>query len=179
VGGELTESELLRAVRPSCSPSLGSIIDAVVAYEEFALLLDAAFRTLCAVSYSQGAQPLMARDVQAHDVIVHCSRDLSGSYRQAEDRMAAIGAATGLEERLGVFAIPSSPSDLVELLLEHHETVQAGKSNTGKRPWFEPYRGGWIVRPPYGTAVPHEPGSGFVHPVRVNALSRFIEDTRT
>jgi hypothetical protein len=177
--GDLTEAELLRAVRPACSPSLGSVIDAVVAYEEFALLLDTAFRTLCAVSYSQGAQPLMASDVQAHDVIVRCSRHLPGSYRLAEDRMAAIGAAAGLEERLGVFAIPSSAPDLVELLLQHHETVQASKSRTGKRPWFEPYRGGWIVRSPYGTTEPPEPGSGFVHPVRVGALSRFLEDTRT
>lgn len=179
VEGELAESELLRAVRPYCSPSLGSIIDAVVAYEEFALLLDTAFRTLCAVSYSQGVQPLMAGDVQANDVIARCSRDLPGNYRLAEDRMAAIGASAGPEERLGVFAIPSSPPDLVELLLQHHETVQAGKSRSGKRPWFEPYRGGWIVRPPYGTTAPPEPRSGFVHPVRVGALSRFLEDTRT
>ena len=43
----LTEAETLHEVRPRCSAALGQIVDAVVAYERFALLADAAFRTLC------------------------------------------------------------------------------------------------------------------------------------
>ena len=52
VADELSEADLLEAVRPSSSPTLRRIVDAVVAYERFALLVDAAFRTLCAVSHS-------------------------------------------------------------------------------------------------------------------------------
>ncbi len=179
VKGNFSEAELLDAVRPSCSPALGSFVDAVVAYELFAALVDAAFRTLCAVSHSMGAQPLTPLHVQAHDTIVHCASELPGHYRRAAERTAAIGADGGLEERLGDFAIPRTPAGLVELLLEHHEHVQAGKAPNGKRPWFEPFRQGWVVRAPYGTVEQHPVGPSFVHPVRVAALRRFLEDTRT
>jgi RNase P/RNase MRP subunit POP5 len=179
VEGELSEAELLHAVRPSCSATLGSIVDAVVGYERFAALVDAAFRTLCSVSHSMGAQSLTAHHVEAHEMIVRCARDLPDHYRTAAEQMTAIGADSGLEERLGAFAIPRTPTGLFELLLEHHERVQAGKPPNGKRPWFEPLRHGWVVRSPYGTAEQPELGAWFVHPVRVAALRRFLEDTRT
>ena len=94
--------------------------------------------------------------------------------------MAAIGAESDLEERLGEFAIPRSANRAGdELLLEHHERVQAGKPPQGKRPWFEPLRNGWVVRASlrHGRATPTR--AGFVHPVRVAALRRFLEDTAT
>lgn len=179
IDGELSEAELLGAMRSSCSHALGRIVDAVVSYERFAALVDAAFRTLCSVSHSMGAQPFTAHQVETHEMIVRCARELPDHYRSAADQMAAIGADGGLEERLGEFAIPRSPVGLVELLLEHHERVQAAKSPYGKRPWFEPVRHGWVVRRPYGTAKQPELGPDFVHPVRVDALRRFLVDTST
>jgi hypothetical protein len=179
VEGELTEAEVLEIVRPHCSSELGEIVDAVVAYERFAMLVDAAFRTLCSVSYSMGTQPMMARDVVGHGTIDLCSREVGGRYREAMEKMGAIGAEAGLESRLGEFAIRRSPTELFLLILEHHEGVQAAKSLGGKRPWFEPHRKGWVVRSPYGTAEPPVPDARFVHPVRVSALRRFLTDTAT
>ena len=175
--GEMVEAQVLKVIRPQCSPALGSVVDAVVGYEEFALLLDVAFRHLCAVSHGQSG-PLMAKEAQRDDLMVKTAEALPGKYREAQDRMVAIDAANGLEEKLGAFANRHTPSDLVVRLMEHHEGVQSGKANTGKRPWFEPYRGGWKVRPPYGTTDQRGLENGFVHPVRIAALSRFVEDTR-
>jgi hypothetical protein len=177
VESELHEAEYLEAVRASCSAALGAIVDAVIAYEQFAARVDAAFRTMCSVSYSMGAQPLTPAKVKGHDMIVRCARGLPDHYRRAAETMAAIGAEGGLEERLGDFAIPRSPSELVELLFEHHERIQAAKMPNGKRPWFEPLRDGWVVRGQYGTAEQPELGPWFVHPIRVTALRRFLADT--
>jgi hypothetical protein len=179
VEGDLTEAELLDAVRPSCSPALGSIVDTVVSYERFAALVDAAFRTLCSVSHSMGAQPLTASQVTDHETIVRSARELPERYRAAAEKMAAIGASDNLEERLGDFAIPRSPTGLFGLLLDHHEWVQSRKPPNGKRSWFEPFRHGWVVRAPYGTPEQPQLGAWFVHPVRVAALRRFLEDTST
>ena len=179
IEGEVYEAELLDAVRPSCSPALGSIVDAVVAYERFAALVDAAFRTLCAVSHSMGAQPLTPALVDGHEMIVRCAQELPDHYHRAAEQMTAISAEGDLEERLGEFAIPRPPNELVELLLEHHERIQAAKPPHGKRPWFEPLRNGWVVRGPYGTPEQPQLGPWFVHPVRVAALLRFLEDTAT
>ena len=178
VEGQLNEAELLEAVRPNCSAGLGSLVDAVVAYERFATLVDAAFRTLCAVSRSLGTQPLTPKVVESDAIVVRAARDLPGHFRTAAAAMSAIGAEAGLEERLGEFAIKRSPGDLVELLFKHHEWVQQNQQPGGKRPWFEPLRDGYVVRGPYAALEPPELGTWFVHPVRVAALRRFIEDTK-
>ncbi|MGB0970452.1 MAG: hypothetical protein ACPGVG_05750 [Mycobacterium sp.] len=174
---ELSEAALLGAVRPLCSQRLGSIVDAVVAYELFSLLVNAAFRVLCAVSYSIGAQPLTTSLVAQHETLTRCAQQLPDSYHKAAESMAAIGAESNLEERLGEFGFPRSAGELAELVLEHHERIQANKPPQGKRPWFEPFRNGWVVRNPYGQAEAPQIGSDFIHPVRVAALRRFIEDT--
>jgi hypothetical protein len=174
---ELTEAEMLTAVRRLCSAALREIVDAVIAYEEFAAQVDAVFRTLVAVSHSMGARPLMPADVQKNDIIERCARELPDRYRIAIERMAAIDAAAEMEERLGEFAIPRLPLELVELAFEHHERIQALKPPNGKRPWFEPLRQGWVVRSPYSKADRPELGPWFVHPVRVAALWSFLEET--
>lgn len=177
VTGEMSEVQMLDVVRPNSSPTLRRIIDAVIAYELFAMLVDAAFRTLCAVSHSMGTQPLTVDSVAQHPTVRHCAEQLPSHYLRAAERMAAIGAEGNLEERLGEFAIARSPDELVELLLQHHENVQAQKPPQGKRPWFEPFRNGWVVRGPYGQAEQPTVKRAFVHPVRIAALRRFIEDT--
>lgn len=176
---DLTEAELLEAVRPTCSPSLGQIIDAVVAYERFAALVDAGFRTLCSISRSLGSQPLNADSAKGHETIERCAAELPDRYRHAADCTGTITSdiALLLEERLGAFGIVRTPADLVNLLLTHHEHVQAKKPPNGKRPWFEPFRGGWIVRGAYGSVEAPELGPKFVHPVRVAPLRQFMEDT--
>lgn len=177
LASDLTEAEMLTAVRPACSTSLGMIIDAVVAYEQFAALLDAVFRTLVAISHSMGARPLTPSDAQHHAIVLRCADELPGHYHQAVTSMAAIDTLAGIEDVLGDFAIPRSPTELVELVFEHHERIQSRKPPNGKRPWFEPLRGGWVVRNPYSSAAEPELGPWFVHPVRAHALKRFLEDT--
>ncbi|MGV0795507.1 hypothetical protein ABQF26_00970 [Mycolicibacterium elephantis] len=174
---KLSEAQLLTVVRPSSSRALRRIIDAVVAYERFALMVDASFRTLCAISYSINDQPLTSAHAAQHPTIIRSARELPGRYMKAVDEMAAIDADGNMEDRLGDFAIPRSAVELVDLLLEHHQRVQAAKPPQGKRPWFEPFRNGWIVRDPYGQTEQPQLGSEFVHPIRVAALRRFIEDT--
>lgn len=176
--GDLTEAEMLTSVRPSCSPALSAIVDAVIAYEQFAARVDAVFRTLVAVSHSMGASPLTPAHVQQHEMIVRCAQELPEHYQVAVERMAAIDAVGAVEGILGEFAIPRAPAELVEFAFEHHERIQAQKPPNGKRPWFEPLRQGWVVRAPYSKALPAQLGQWFVHPVRVAAVRRFLEDTK-
>jgi hypothetical protein len=177
IGSDLTEAQMILSVKGAASPQLRLIIEAVVAYERLAAMLDSAFRTLCSVSYSLGARPMIARDVERHQLIVGAGLELPGLYQEASERMAAIDAEAGLEERLGEFAVHQKPPQLVELILAHHERVQLAKPPGGKRPWFEHLRNGWVVRPQYG--APTLASSEFVHPVRVNALRSFLADTMT
>jgi hypothetical protein len=124
-----------------------------------------------------GAQPLTAASVSQHETLMRCAEALPDRYSRAAELMSAIGAESNFEERLGEFAFRRSVTELVELMLEHHERVQASKPPQGKRPWFEPFRDGWVVRNPYGQIEQPRLGPEFVHPVRVIALRRFLEDT--
>lgn len=169
-----TEPELLDAARKLASPGLRRVIDAVVSYEELAVLINAAFRLLCCVSYSLGGQPLTAAQVADDEMLDKCAREIPERFKRAVDLVAEVTHDVDLERRLGEFAFPHSPADLVELVLAHHEQVQYGKG--GKRSWFEPLRNGWVIRPPYGG--PERPDlSVFVHPVRVHTLRSFIRHT--
>jgi hypothetical protein len=173
----LADHELLDMVRGSCSSGLAAVVDAGMAYERLAQLVDTAFRTLCAVSYSMGAQPLTPTLLRDHEVLSTCAKELPSAYRAALERMAAIGSDVGMEDRLGEFGIPRSTTELVELLFSHHDRIQGGKAPAGKRPWFEPLRDGWVVRAAYGERVPPELSEYFVHPVRVEALHQFLRET--
>jgi hypothetical protein len=174
---DLSEAGLLSAIRPRCSPALGSVVDAIVAYEHFAAVADACFRTLCSISYAQGTKPMTPSIAASHPTIRRAAKELPSLYSRAAESMVAIDAVGGVEQDLGDLGIGRSPAELVDIVMAHHEHVQSRKLPNGKRPWFEPLRDGWVVRPSYGT--PDEPGldGSFIHPVRVAALSRFLADT--
>ena len=177
IRGEMTEAALLAVLRPSCSPGLKRVIDAVIAYEQLARLIDTAFRTLCWASYARGFEPLTPLSLDNDAAFASYVRDIPDAYQTAVERMSAIGVHSLLEERLGDFAIPRPPGDFFKLLLEHHERIQANKPPQGKSPWFEPFRAGWIVRGPYATAERPVVSDAFVHPVRIATLRRFVEAT--
>jgi hypothetical protein len=174
---ELVESRVLAAIRPQCSVELGAVVDAVVAYEEFARVADAVFRTLCFVSHSQGTRPMTPVDASKHGTVVRGAKELPRLYERAIERMARIDAVGPLEQDLGELAIKRSPPELVEVVMLHHEAVQGRKPPNGKRSWFEPLRDGWVVRRPYGSPYEPEIGASFVHPIRVAALQRFLKDS--
>jgi hypothetical protein len=171
------EAYLLAAVRPQCSPELGALVDAVVAYEQLAAMIDAAFRTLCTISYSIGDQPMTVMLARESPTLLRCAAEVPALYRTAVERIGPVAPARELEERLGEFAIRRTAGELVELLLDHHQRTQQRKPPNGKLPWFEPYRDGWVVRLAYGAAEPPEIDGQFIHPVRVDTLHRFMKET--
>lgn len=140
-------------------------------------LADAVFRTLCSISHSMGTKPLTPAIAAGHPTIALVAAELPSRFSAATERMAAIDATANVEEQLGELAIPRSSAELVEVVMAHHERVQAGKPPRGKRPWFEPLRDGWVVRHQYGTAQQPEVGDHFIHPIRIAALRRFLRDS--
>jgi hypothetical protein len=176
-GSDLGEADMLAAIRPRCSPALGQVVDAIVAYEHFAALADAVFRTLCSISYAQGTKPMTPSVAATHRTIVQGCKELPSLFSRAVERMVAVDAAGAVEQDLGELGIRRSPAELVEVVMAHHELVQGRKPPNGKRSWFEPLRDGWVVRLSYGTPDEPDLDGQFIHPVRVAAVRRFLADT--
>jgi hypothetical protein len=176
-GEDRAEAEVLGRIRRRCSPGLGAIVDAVDAYERFAALTEAVFRTLCSISYAEGTRPLTPRVAASHEVVLRAARELPGLFSRAVDAMAIIDAVGAIEQDLGEFAVRRPAAELVELVLNHHDEVQSKKPPDGKRPWFEPVRDGWVVRTPYGKPLEPALADQYIHPVRVAAMCRFLADT--
>lgn len=171
------ESALLERLRSRASAELRAVLDAVDAYERFALLVDSAFRELCRVSAAHGSQPVTPHAMRRNETIIAAARDLPDRFARAIERMSVIGTESDLELALSDFGMPQSPVALVELLFEHHERVQSAKPPRGKRSWFEPVGEGRVVRLPYEQVSPRPLDGGYVHPVRIAALHRFVRES--
>ncbi|MDJ0412080.1 hypothetical protein [Rhodococcoides fascians] len=171
------ESEILTSIRPEASSDLGARIDAITAYERFAKVLDVCLQTVAHVSYSSNAQPVQPEDFADHENFLYASRSLPALYAQAAEKISAVAETDSLHNRFAIFADPHTPAELALRTLHHHHKIQAEKPPAGKRSWFEEFRGGWVVRSAYGSAIAPVRSESFVHPVRIRAFLRFLQDT--
>jgi hypothetical protein len=173
-----SEPDALRAIRPRASRALVSRIDATLAYERFSYLLESGFRELCRMSTAQGSQPIVPTNAAGNDVLVAVAAQLPAAYDRALETMANHDLALPLEQALGGLGVRSSAAELVTVLMDHHEQHQLSKPPRGKRPWFEEYGRGWVVRHPYrdGSTTTLQSDDVFVHPFRIDTLKRFLED---
>jgi hypothetical protein len=173
-----SEPEALRAILPRASSDLATRIDAALAYERFAYLLDTGFRELGRMSTTLGSQPITPLNATGNEVLVAVARQIPDAYSRAVDAMADLDLALPLEQGLGRFGEQSGAAELVTTLMDHHERHQLSKPPRGKRPWFEEYGRGWVVRQPYrdGSTVTVDEDDVFIHPFRVDTLSQFLRD---
>jgi hypothetical protein len=173
-----TEHQALRAIRSRASAELVARIDGVLLFERFAYLLDAVFRELCRVSTLQGSRPVQPNDTSGNEVIDGAATQLADAFARAAEALAPLDLAVPLEDQLGQFGERMTPAELTVAVMTHHERHQLLKPPRGKRPWFEEYGGGWVVRQPYrdGSTTTFTPNDVFIHPFRIETMCQFLED---
>ena len=169
-----SEAALLATVRPRASENLGLYLDAIAAYERLSTLLDVAFRQMRYLSTAMGSTPLTPVAVKDDATLARCAADMPAAYVASSDSVARLPEEVNIEELLGAFADQHGPGELVGLIAAHHEGVQDAKR---KRPWFEPYRDGHVVRLAYREPARPQLTDEFIHPIRLKTLSAFMETT--
>jgi hypothetical protein len=155
-------------------------LEAVARYERVSRLLTYAFRHLLHTSYVSGvSKPINAAQFSGDETLAVLLADLPTAVGEARERLDRVepGSLALFDERVTQpFGDPLSGSEFVEVVMRHHEQVQAGKF-PGKRPWFEALGSGWVVRPQYQEKNPVNPlNESFVHPYRLAALRQFMVD---
>lgn len=154
-------------------------LEAIAAYEHLSSLLDSAFRQLRHRSTYMGTSPLTPDACRGDSVLATTAKQLPAALREACDRVGRLDSELALliGERLSRFEHNMTVADLLESLMAHHEQVQASKAPKGKRPWFDRYGGGWVVRSLYRHSDEvGAPGEWFVHPYRLSSLQTFMKD---
>lgn len=178
--GELSERAVVSRIRKQASKGLGDLLDAIEHYEVFARILDVAFRTLRHAASSYGPAGITPETIAHHPNIAEGARLLPEAYGNALTGLQSINTeAPGFAKRFGAFSEPLSGAAFARAVHDHHVSIQSSKPPHGKRPWFETYKGGWLVRPGFEHPLLPEFDGPFVHPIRIHALRRFLKDTVT
>lgn len=178
---ELSERELHDSLAQR-APRWAKQVRAIQAYESFARTLQDAFDTIRHYSGARYEQGLALEELGASLEFQSQTRTLAVDYRRAEEALAKLTGSLGsvsttFHERFESFATVSA-AQLPELLLSHHEKIQAAKPPEGKRSWFDRLGNGRVfLRHPYRLDDDWEPQPGeYVHPYRSNAIASFLRD---
>ncbi len=167
----------LRARRPPARVAV--LLDAIAAYEDACWWLDVGFRQLRHRSTMRGSAALTPDVVADDSVLAEVCSQLPQAMAEADRCLIAADQTLWdrFDQQLGAFRNPMLPAELMEALLAHHVEVQRGKAPHGKRPWFEEYGNGWVVRRLYGHADEVDPTAvAYLHPYRLIPLYHFSVD---
>lgn len=170
------ERQLLHVLRPRVSPDLGLRLDAIEAYEGVCRPLQESWDRIRYLATTQRPSLLRAHDDIRDSGLLEMVSELPRAIESGRRGLAASPITTDFEALVRTFERAETPSDLVQALWVHHQSVQQGKPPDGKRPWFEETAdGALVIRPPYrlDEAARQEE---FVHPYRVQSVVSFIHD---
>jgi len=170
------DEALLEAILPLASADLRPHLQAIEAYEALSRALDLAFNQIRYLSTSHGATAVTLATLGADAILARCAHELPRLYQEASEALAVVGREGELETTLGAFGPSLAAAEMATTLFAHHDAIQKAKPPRGKRPWFEEYGDGWVVRQNYRQLVPPEPAT-FLHPVRLVTLCGFMRAT--
>jgi hypothetical protein len=175
------EAALVRHLLPQASPNLAQRFRAIMAYEDFCVMLETAFDWLRWLSSRAGACAVAQTEFVAE-------QEVRLSAERVPARLAAAATALGeaplsaqreFGELTRYFDAVTDAASLHGALLGRHRDVQRAKPPEGKRPWFEEAdAGGVFVRAPYRLDEAPTAGDGWSRPYRLESVYSFCRDLR-
>jgi len=171
-----SERPFHNALRRESGTDLRELLDAIMAYETFARLLQDAFEDcLYEMTRRRGKTPVSAL-ADCQNVKIAAER-IPIEYSRTMDKLEPVGELTRFQQAFAPLAEKGSPKDWVVRLLEHHRRVQMNKPPNGKLPWFDRFDdGSCIIRQGYVRDRGGRGDDSYVHTYRLNSLWSFALD---
>jgi hypothetical protein len=175
------EADLIRCLLPQASTELAQRFRAIIAYEEFCLLLETSFEWLRWLSSRSGTRAITRQEFAAEPAVAQCVDSLQARLIAAEQ---ALGAApfqvqSEFAQLAHYFDTVQDAESFLEGLLHRHGEVQKAKPPEGKRSWFEQAdNGGIFVRIPYRLEQPPSEREWWSRPYRLVAVYSFCSDLK-
>jgi hypothetical protein len=177
-----TSEEALHKRLQAKNPAYRPLLRAVAAYEEFARSLQDAFDLLRAEAGSGRSHDYLVPHIAGDKDFARSVEGLHGRFERAYRALAEAGPEgltwAGLfQDRFRPFAEPVESAACAMALCAHHEAIQRGKSDEGKRPWFDRTGSDRIfIRHGYRIPRPEIQPKRYVHPYRGAPVRRFRAD---
>ena len=178
---ENSEADLFRRLLPQTSSKLGQRLRAIIAYEEFCILLETGFDWLRWLSSRAGARAVPRNEFASEADVRRAAEALPSRLHAVERSLdeAPPQAKSEFVDLARYFDTVTDAEAFQQALLHRHGEVQKAKPPEGKRSWFEQAdNGGIFVRVPYRLEERPEPRDGWSRPYRLGAVSSFCRDLK-
>ena len=160
-------------------PSVRTLLDAIVAYEDFCRGLFDGFDLIRFSASGQDSRGFEVASIGKESDFVDSLKHLDARYEEARSRLHDVDSqlASFFDERFARFAEPMNAAESARAICEHHENIQKAKSAEGKRPWFDRLDPARIyMRHRYRLSDREIQPSRYVHDYRGKPLRNFYLD---
>jgi hypothetical protein len=162
-------------------PNLSTLLDAITAYEAFCRKLTDGFNLIRKHAVDADMRGLKVTELGGESSFVDAVADLSSAFESAYAALQSLDGrlANEFDERFRAFAEPMVSSETAVALCEHHEAIQRGKSDAGKRTWFDRLGEDRIyLRQQYRESIADPMPDRFVHDYRARPIRNFYKDLK-
>jgi len=163
------------------NPGLLPLLDAISLYEAFCRKLSDGFNLIRTHAVHADLRGLVVTDLGRESNFENSAANLSAAFDAAYTAIQAIdsGLASQFDDRFKDFSDPMLVTEIAIALCEHHEAIQKGKSDSGKRAWFDRLGDDRIyLRHQYRENVQGPLPGRFVHDYRGRPIRNFYKDLR-
>ena len=145
-------------------------------YERFARILQDAFDE-CLMEMTKARRKTPILRLSRLKPVTRATREIPDLFVRLVSRLEPFRLSADFNTKFEVLADRVDAGAWIELLLEHHFSVQRAKSRLGKNPWFERYDDGCVmIRPRYCRDTGGKGDDSYVHGYRAWPLWSFARD---
>jgi hypothetical protein len=163
------------------APNLSTLLDAIKLYEAFCRKLTDGFNLIRKQAVYADMRGLKVTELGVESNFVIAVADLASAFESAYAALQALDGrlASEFDERFRAFAEPMPSSESAVALCDHHESIQRGKSDSGKRTWFDRLGDDRIyLRQQYRESITDPTPDRFVHVYRARPIRNFYMDLK-
>lgn len=172
-----SERSFHAALRPSASPELGALLDAIASYETFSRTCQDAFDDVLVEMTRRGGSKVTPRELGHLETVKVASEKVPEMFSELLDRLEPFRETARFADTFAPLAERTDAASWADRLLGHHVATQRKKPPVGKSPWFERFDdGGVIIRPLYRRDQPGRHDDSYVHAYRTASLYSFARD---
>lgn len=173
-----SEREFHRALVKQADADVVAHLKAIMAYEQFARLLQDAFDDCLYTLTHLGGKVKPAVLAQEKGVkLAH--KGIQNLFYEVGDKLSPFGETVRFEQSFSALLEPAKPEDWVIALFQRHKEVQRNKPPKGKNPWLEQFDdGSAVIRPRYRRDEPGRHDDSYVHMYRTAPLQSFLQDLK-